>query len=311
MANLLFGDMKLLGKSPEIDRIRKAIKAIAKRDDNVLILGEVGTGRSYVAEGIHRSSSRGDKPFIPIQCGAIGDTIEVESVFGSGQGGETEGQLFAAKGGTIYLDGVDRLDSTLQDKLYNFLITFVSQNGSGEKRFQARIIASSEPFLERAARDGEFRLDLFQELNKFRINLPPIRERKQDIPYLFTYFLETFCREFGKPIPTVPYDIFEAILEYDWPGNVAELRNCVRNLVILSPDGDLSPEFLPFRVQRNPLEALATRDLPTAVSEVERFLIRRALARFEGNQTKAARLLQVSEAALRYKMKKYGFPTAR
>jgi len=205
MANLMFGDMKLLGKSPEIDRIRKAVKVIAKRDDMVLILGEVGSGRSYVAEGIHRSSTRADKPFVTIQCGAIGDTIDEESVFGKSQTHGEEGLLFSAENGTIYLDGVDRLDRSLQDRLFNFLSTYGDGHvdGSEEKKFTARILASAEPSLEEAARNGEFRLDLFQELNKFRINLPPIRERKQDIPYLFTHFLETFCKEFGKPIPTV------------------------------------------------------------------------------------------------------------
>jgi DNA-binding NtrC family response regulator len=312
MEMLMSNELKMLGKSPEISRVSKAIKAMAKRDERVLILGEVGSGRSFIAESIHRLGAKRDKPFLSIQCGAIGDTIDVETIFGDGTNGShsESSYLATAKDGTIYFDGIDRLNSTNQDRLFNFLTTM--DNSKDKKtKYDPRIIASTDPGLEEAVRNRQYRLDLFQWLNEFRINLPPLRERKQDIPFIFSYFLEEFCREFGKAIPTVPYDIFEAVLEYDWPGNVAELRNCVRNLVIMSPDGELSPEFLPFRVKRNPLEVLATRDLPSAVSEVERFLIRKALARFEGNQTKAARLLQVSEAALRYKMKKYGFPSAR
>ncbi len=309
---LMSNELRILGKSPEISRVSKAIKAMAKRDERVLILGEVGSGRSFIAESIHRLSNRKDKPFLAVQCGAIGDTIDEEWVFGDRVSftGSKASYLASVENGTIYFDGIDRLSTVHQDRLYN-LLTTARRRKDGHPRFEPRIVASADPGLEEEVRKRHYRLDLFQWLNEFRINLPSLRERKQDIPFLFSHFLEEFCREFGKPIPTVPYDIFEAVLEYDWPGNVAELRNCVRNLVIMSPDGELAPDFLPFRVKRNPLEVLATRDLPSAVSEVERFLIRKALARFEGNQTKAARLLQVSEAALRYKMKKYGFPSAR
>jgi len=296
----------LAGKSPEITRVRKAVKVFSKEQGNILILGEIGTGRRSLAEKVHALGKSKDKPFNVIECGAIGDTLDVDSVFPNPNNGHDpkEVMLFSAGKGTVFLNGVDRLNPDLQDKLYNFLATIPQ-----DSTFNSRIIAVAEPSLEKKVRDHKFRVDLFHKLDEFRINLPAIRERKQDIPFIFTFFLETFCEEFGKPIPTVPFDVFEAILEYDWPGNIGELRNCVRNLVIMSPDGELVPDYLPFRVQPNPLEALASRDLPSAVSEVERFLIRKALARFEGNQSKAARLLRVSEAALRYKMKKYGLPS--
>ena len=298
--------LKILGKSSEANRIRKAIKYTADRTENVLLLGTVGCGRTTIAKSIHRLSWRRDELFIDIQCGAIGDTIKVEHVFGdfANEPINAKGQLFSAGKGTIYLDGINRLNTELQNRLYNFITVIKEKpNNNIIPPFESRIIASGEPSLEKKIREGTFRLDLFQAIDKFRINVPSIRARKQDIPFLFTHFLEEFCYDFGKPIPTVPYDIFEAIIEYDWPGNIAELRNCVRNLVIMSPEGKLSPEYLPFRAQPHPLEVLASKDLISAVSEVERFLIRKALARYEGNQSKAARLLQVSEAALRYKMK--------
>jgi DNA-binding NtrC family response regulator len=312
MVNFINGDLNILGSSPEISRVRKAVKAAAKLHNHVLMLGEVGSGRSFLAQTIHNISQGTDEEFVNIQCSAIGDTIDADEVFGESDGsGKSDGHLFNAGNGTIYLESIDHLSPDLQDRLYNFITTYTRRNGKNSKAISARIIASAEPALEEDARKRIFRFDLFQELGSFRINVPPIRERRQDILLIFTHFLESFCREFGKPVPTIPYAIFEEILEYDWPGNVEEIRNSVRNMVILSPEGELSAEFLPFHVRKNPLESLAASDLPTAVSQVEKFLIKRALARFEGNQSKAAKILQVSEAALRYKMKKYGLASAR
>jgi len=297
------GKSKILGKSSDINRVRRSVRAMGKQNENVLITGEAGTGRALVAELLHETGNRNNKNFVTIQCGALGDTIDSEQVFGKSlkEGSPNEGTIFKAQGGILYFENVDQLDAELQNKLYNFISTV------NKSVLNARVISSADPAIEAKIRDGAFNNDLFQVLDELRINIPSIRNRKQDIPFIFSNFLEGFCTEFEKPVPTVPYDIFEAILEYDWPGNVAELKNTVRNLVIMSPEGELSPEYLPFRVQPNPLEALASRDLTSAVSEVEKFLIRKALARYEGNQSRAAQLLQVSEATLRYKMKKYGF----
>ncbi len=297
------GKSKILGKSAEINRVRRSVRAMSKQDENVLITGEAGTGRALVAELLHESGNRNNKNFVTIQCSALGDTIDVEQVFGKSlkESSANDGKIFKAQGGILYFENVDQLNAELHNKLFNFISTV------NKSVVNARIISSADPAIEAKIREGTFNNDLFQVLDELRINIPSVRDRKQDIPFIFSHFLEDFCTEFEKPVPTVPYDIFEAILEYDWPGNVAELKNTVRNLVIMSPEGELSPEYLPFRVQPNPLEALANRDLTSAVSEVEKFLIRKALARYEGNQSRAAQLLQVSEATLRYKMKKYGF----
>ncbi len=295
------GKNKILGKSSEISRVRRSVKAMNDKKENVLLVGEVGSGRALIAAQLHETGDRKDKKMVTVLCSAIDDTIEPDTIFGNSKDPAVYNGELDAKEGTIYFDSVDQLSAELQNRLYNFISTV------NPKSLNARIIASADPSLENKIREGEFKLELFQKLDEFRINIPSIRERKQDIPFLFSHFLDNFCAEYEKPLPTVPFDIFEAILEYDWPGNVSELKNSVRNLVIMSPVGELSPEFLPFRVQPNPLEVLASRDLTSAVSEVEKFLIRKALARYEGNQSKAAQLLQVSEATLRYKMKKYGF----
>jgi sigma-54 dependent transcriptional regulator, acetoin dehydrogenase operon transcriptional activator AcoR len=299
----------IAGKSPEITRIKKALKVLANESGSVLFIGEAGSGKNQLAEKIHQIGKRSEHPFVSIECGALGDTIDIDDVFPYSPNTENyeDFQFFSAGQGTLLLNGIDRLDSALQDKLYNFLITL--SHKAKEYKFETRIISSADPSIEDNMRNKDFRPDLFQLLGEYRLQLPPIRDRKQDIPHVFTQYLEQFCDEFSKPIPVVPFEVFESVLEYDWPGNITELRNCVRNLLVMSPDGELSPDYLPFRVQPNPLEALAARDLPSAVSEVEKFLIRKALARFEGNQSKASRVLQVSEAALRYKMKKYGLPS--
>ena len=296
------GKNKILGKSTEISRVRRSIRAMSDKNENILLLAEVGSGRSLIASQIHEQGSRKKENFVTIQCSAIGDTIDPDALFGNGSDSKSfDGPLKEAKDGTLYFESVDQLPVDIQGRLYNFIKT-VNPNG-----LNARIIASADPSLDKKLRSNGFKIELFQVLDEFRINVPSIRDRKQDIPFLFSHFLDDFCSEYEKPVPTVPFEIFEAILEYDWPGNVSELKNSVRNLVIMSPPGELSPEYLPFRVQPNPLEVLASRDLTSAVSEVEKFLIRKALARYEGNQSKAAQLLQVSEATLRYKMKKYGF----
>jgi len=297
------GKSKMLGKSAEISRVRRSIRAMSKQNENVLIMGEAGTGRSLVAELLHESGNRNNKSFVKIHCSALGDTIDSEQIFGKSlkNGSANNGKIYKAQDGVLYFQNVDQLNAESQSKLYNFITTV------NNVILNTRIVASAEPTIESKIKEGKFSNDLFQKLDELRINIPSIRDRKQDIPFIFSNFLDEFCNEYEKSVPTVPYDVFEAILEYDWPGNMAEIRNTVRNLVIMSPEGELSPEYLPFRVQPNPLEALANRDLTSAVSEVEKFLIRKALARYEGNQSRAANLLQVSEATLRYKMKKYGF----
>ncbi|MBN1540973.1 sigma-54-dependent Fis family transcriptional regulator [candidate division KSB1 bacterium] len=304
-------ELKMLGKSPEMSRVRKAVKNVAKLDTAVLLVGETGTDKRFIAEHIHQLSARKEGPFVVIPCGAIRDTIDVEQVFRvpSDDKPLDEPQLFAAAKGTLYLERVDRLSADLQERLYNFLTTFSSSKR--ESRFKARLISSAEPTLYETPQSGGIRQDLLQLLAAFRIDIPPLRDRKQDIPFLFTQLLEQLSQEYGKSMPTIPYSVFEAILDYPWPGNLHEMRNVIRNLVIMSPEGELAAEYLPFFSKPDPLEFLAGHDLPTAVGEVEKFLIRKALTKYEGNQSKAARMLQVSEAALRYKMKKYGFPSAR
>jgi len=301
----------LIGQSPEIMKTKKMIREVAKTNENALIIGEVGSGRKHVAREIHHRSRLKNRPFIVLNCTAVGDTITDADLFGAkiegSRGVERRiGLLEQAKRGILYLENVDELNPEFQQKFFNIL---------KEKKFKKldenvfinidfRVIAASTD--EQLPKKDALRRDLLTMLSGFTIRIPPLRKRNQDIPYLFTHFLEKYCEEFKREMPTVSAELFESLIEYEWHGNVQELKNAVRNLVIMSPEKELSIEYLPFEVKKHPFEFLGDRNLPEAVSEVEKWFIKKSLRRFAGNQTKAARALNVSEAALRYKMKKYG-----
>lgn len=302
----------LTGKSPEIIAIRRMIREIAKTDDNVLIIGEVGSGKQRVAEEIHQRSQRHNKPFVVLNCTAVGDTILDADLFGQTFEGDTGKQrtigLFEqANNGIIYLDNLGDLKSEYQQRFLNIFHDgrFRRLDEDGFTDLDTRVVGAvdDEKFMERT----DFRHDLLEIVNRFHIHVPPLRQRKQDIPILFSHFLEELCQKRSRPVPPVPTEIFESLIEYKWHGNVQELMNTVRNLVMMSEEGKLSVEYLPFEIKKHPLNFLKDKDLPEAVAEVEMFLLRKMLQKFAGNQTKTAHALNVSEATLRYKMKKYGF----
>ncbi len=301
----------LPGQSPEIIRIKKFIREVAKTDDNILFIGETGVGKKYVAGQIHERSRLKNRPFVVINCTAVGDTLTDGNLFGetkeTDRGMErTIGLFEQAHKGILYLENVHELAPEYQQKFINIFkeSRFKRTGEPGLVKSEFRIFASTSD--ERLADQETFRKDLYAVLSAFSIQIPPLRKRKQDIPELFGIFLQSFCDEFHKEMPTVTAELFESLIEYEWRGNVQELKHAVRNLVLMSPEGQLALEYLPFEIRKHPFEFLAEKDLQGAISEVERYLIAKALRRFAGNQTKAARALNVSEAALRYKMKKYG-----
>jgi DNA-binding NtrC family response regulator len=302
----------LIGQSPQIMKIKKMIREIAKTNDHVLIIGEVSTGRKQAAREIHHRSSQKRRPFIVLNCTAVGDTIQDVDLFGTErdteQGIERKiGILEQANRGILFLENIDDLKPEYQQKLMN-----ISKEGRFQKisddsfhPISLRVIASTPD--EKLFKKESIRKDLLSLISTFTLHIPPLRKRKQDIPFLFSSFLENTCEDMQRELPIIPAEIFESLIEYDWPGNVLELKNSVRNLVLMSPEDKLSIEYLPFEIKKHPFEFLEERDLPEAVAEVERYMIRKALRKFAGNQTKAAKLLNVSEAALRYKMKKFGY----
>ncbi len=303
------------GNSPEAKRINRAIKKFSKVDNNILIVGDTGTGKEFTARNIHALSSRQSRPFVVLNCSALGYTLDKRDIFGeetehAGTIQRTIGLLEKANRGVLYLDNLNETPEEYQLELLHVLKEkkFRRIGGTENIDLDVRIISGCNENIETQLDAGDFRKDLYYQLKSLSINIPSLKDRKQDIPELFIYFLKKYCKENDQEIPAVPAEIFESILEYEWRGNIRELKNCVENLVMMSPNGDLSTDFLPFEIKRHPLDFLEVRNLKGVISEVETYLIKKALGKFAGNQVKAARLLGIPEATLRFKMKKYAIP---
>jgi len=308
-------DEPIIGSSPEAKRLRRAARKLAKIDSNVLIVGETGVGKEFIARHIHLASSRKNRTFVKINCSTVGKTIDAKHLYGEEIEGDqsvtrTIGLLEKAHKGILFLDNLNDLSPDFQDEFLQVLQDkkFRRVGGKENVDLDIRIISTSDDDMASIVEKRKFRRDLFHHLNTLTLRIPALRERRQDIPELFSYFTKKFCTESDREAPAVQSEIFESILEYEWKGNVRELENTVQNLVVMSPEGELSAEFLPFRIKKHQFDFLEPKNLKGVVSDVEIYLIRKALNKFGGNQVKAAKILGIPEATLRFKMKKYAIP---
>jgi two-component system, NtrC family, response regulator AtoC len=313
-------------------------KVAASAATTILIQGESGTGKDLIAKSIHYESSRQGRPFVAINCSAIPETLMEAELFGHEKGAFTDakamkkGLFEVGDGGTLFLDEIGELSPFLQAKLLRVLEDQVIRRVGGVRDMQVdvRVIAASNRDLERAVRDGHFRQDLYYRLAIISIFIPPLRERKEDILPLVEFFLEHYNRKFRKSAHGITEETRRLLLNYDWPGNVRELKNAIERAMILEEEPLLRPAYLPFSVAQphagvtafehtsspsggaQPLSdgrwlpPLTIPEGGTSLEEVERTLVELALRQSEGNQTHAARLLDISRDALRYKMKKFG-----
>ena len=331
----LYGIANIVGRSKATEQILMKIRKVAdSAASTVLIQGESGTGKDVVAKAIHYASSRADKPFMNITCTALTESLLESEMFGHERGAFTDaknlkkGLLEVANGGTVFLDEIGDMGAQLQSKVLRFLEdkTFKRVGGSVDIHVDVRVIAATNRDLEKMARAGSFREDLFYRLNVVPIDLPPLRERKEDIPDLVDHFLEHFNRDFKKHTLRVTDEAMACLMRHDWPGNVRELRNVIERVMILEDREEVDVTDLPEElVQRaGPVEdedvagdpsaagaanAAALIQLPEAgisLRDVQFELVRQALERTGGNQTKAAQLLRITRDALRYKMKSFG-----
>jgi DNA-binding NtrC family response regulator len=318
-----YGFSSIIGKSMAMKRIFRTIRKVADSEaSSVLIEGESGTGKELVAKAIHYESKRSAKPFVPINCAALPETLLESELFGYEKGAFTDakqlkkGQLELAEGGTIFLDEIGDISPAIQAKLLRVLETrsFKRLGGVEDIQINVRIIAATNADLTEALKDGTFRQDLYYRLKVIHIWIPPLRERKEDIPLLTKYFIDCYNQEFKKQVTGVHPDAETVLLNYSWPGNVRELRNVIERVMILENDPIIRPEYLLIDVDkegRNMDYSVAfVPEIPDegiSLYEVEKQLIRRALEKTGNNQTKAAKLLAVSRDVMRYKMKKYGF----
>ena len=313
-------------------------KVAASEASTILIQGESGTGKDLIAKAIHYQSTRQDRPYVAINASAIPETLMEAELFGHERGAFTDakamkkGLFEVADGGTLFLDEIGELSPFLQAKLLRVLEDQMIRRVGGVRDIQVnvRVIAASNRDLERAVREGHFRQDLYYRLAIISIFIPPLRERKDDVLPLVDFFLEHYNRKLKKAIRGLSDDTRRLLLAHDWPGNVRELKNAIERAMILEEEPVLRSTYLPFSVAQphagvtafehtsSPpsggqpladgrwLPPLTIPEGGTSLAEVERAMVELALRQAGGNQTHAARLLDISRDALRYKMKKFG-----
>ncbi|MCL4193924.1 MAG: sigma-54 dependent transcriptional regulator, partial [Thermoguttaceae bacterium] len=283
----------------------------------VLITGESGTGKSMIARAVHRRSSRRDRPFVEVACGALPETLLESELFGhvagafTGATGEKMGKFMQADGGTIFLDEIGTASPAMQVKLLRVLQEFAFEQVGGTKTFNvdARVILATNEDLAGAVTQGRFRQDLYYRVNVINIELPPLRERISDIPLLARHFLEEVCEETGKPNRELTDEAMAALQHYRWPGNVRELQNVIERAVLLGKSEQIGVDDLPRNVlAAAPMsfDAIAGRSLKDAMSAPERQIILDALREHDWNRQATAEALGINRTTLYKKMKRLG-----
>ncbi len=306
----------LIGRSRVISELQELIAKVADTPATVLIEGESGTGKEVVARLLHTGGSRAKKPFVALNCAAIPETLLESELFGYERGAFTgadtrkKGKFEIASSGTIFLDEIGEISLHIQAKLLRVLQekVFERVGGNEQLKMEARVIAATNRNLKKCVREGTFREDLYYRLQVIPINMPALRERKEDIPDLVNCFLRKY--DYRGRIKGLTAEAFEKLQGYDWPGNIRELENAIERAVILCNQDYITPAYLPMEMA-DQIETSHefTMTLPPqgiSLETVERELILMALERSRGNQTKAARLLGITRSALIYRIEKYG-----
>jgi len=307
---------RLVGESDAIRKVFALIQRVAQTDATVLVQGENGTGKELVAHAIHQASKRNQGPFVPINCGAIPENLLESELFGHERGAFTdayrtrEGKFEIAEGGTLFLDEIGELPTHLQVKLLRFLQDHVVERVGGRdaQHVDARVVAATNHDLKAAMAEGRFREDLYYRLSVVNIQVPPLRERGDDLRMLADYFLDFYARHYKRRLKGFTQSALRAIQNHPWPGNVRELENRVQRGVILSSDAYLRPEDLELGEADHPTPA---RTLQDARDDAERTLLVEALVRNAGNITRAARDVDVSRPTLHDLLRKHAIDAAR
>ena len=302
----------LVGMSPRMERVYKMIEKVGQRDHPVLILGESGTGKELVARSIHYLGPRKDKPFVPVECSALVPTLVESELFGYTRGAFTgalqakQGLMESANGGTLFLDEIGEMSLEMQAKLLRSLQQKeIKPVGSTERRpINVRIVAATNRDLEWATKNGLFRQDLYFRLNVVQIKLPPLRERKSDIPLLVTTFLEKLLRTSDTP-RELTEDAMRRLMAYDWPGNVRELENAIERAVALGSGPYVSVNDLPSSLQYPTSDRAPVREEMLPLEELERRAILSTLNQTGGDKQAAARALGIGKTTLYRKLKQY------
>lgn len=313
-----YGFGNIIGRSPSIVKVFELIKRVAELNVNILITGESGTGKELVARAIHYSGTRHERPFVPVNCGAIPETLMESELFGYKKGAFTgaardkRGLFEEANGGTIFLDEIGDLPLHLQVKLLRVLEEKKIRplGGTEATNVDVRVIAATNKKLEDEVTNGKFREDLFYRLNVIKIVLPPLRERKIDVSPLAIHFINKYSLEMDKDIRGISPKALEILENYHYPGNVRELENIIARCVALESSNVIRQETLPQLVTGRDYLDLDTSfasnsSLDTLLGDVEKKMIEKALRTTNGNKTEAARLLGITLRSLRYRLAKH------
>ncbi len=308
---------RLIGQSPNFEALLRCARMVAATDATVLIMGETGTGKELMAGVIREYSRRQDHPFVTINCAALPETLAESELFGHRRGsftGATEtkiGRLKSAHGGTVFLDEIDSMPLSLQAKFLRFLETGEIQpvGETASQIIDVRIVAATNARLMERIEQGEFRRDLYYRLNVVPLEIPPLRERLDDLEALLKHFMGGFSARHGIDPPKIGKSAMQRLMHYPWPGNIRELRNVCERLCILCAGQIVDETMLPAEIVTGVQERPPEISLPEGgltLEAVETDLIRQALERGQGNRSKAARLLGISRDTLLYRMQKYG-----
>ncbi len=309
----------IVSKNEKMQKIFDVIKKVSHYKSTVLITGESGTGKELVARALHYNSDRSENPFIAVNCGAIPENLLESELFGHAKGAFTDairtkkGLFEEADGGTLFLDEIGELPAQLQVKLLRVL-----QDGEirriGEAKpiqIDVRIVAATVKDLPKEVNEGRFREDLFYRLNVLPLHIPPLRERKEDIPLLVHHFIGKYNQAMNKNVKNLDHKAMETLMNYKWYGNVRELENTIERAIVLSEKDDIESENLPAEIQNSGQafqpESLSEEEysIKKASRSLEINLIKKALRKTKGNHTHAARILEISHRALLYKIKEY------
>lgn len=312
----------IIGTSSAMRRVFGLVEKVARTDLSVLITGESGTGKELIAKAIHQQSARRDRPFVVINCGAIPEGLLESELFGHRKGAFTgayahaRGKLEAADGGTVLLDEIGDLPLALQVKLLRVLEGGeLNRVGETEPRHvDVRFLTATNRDLSKMVADGRFREDLYFRLNVVPIHLPPLRDRREDIPLLADYFLQDAAQRFQRPGLHFAKEVFRYFQTYAWPGNVRELKHTVERLAVITETNVVNTSDLPENLTATTGSAanvlIQLPDDGIDLEEVEREILRQALERHGGNQTRAAQYLNITRSALIYRMQKYSLQQA-
>lgn len=305
---------KIIGKSTEMQKVFEMIKKVASSKASVLITGESGVGKELVADAIHNLSSRKDHQCIKVHCAALSETLLESELFGHEKGAFTgaenlvKGRFELAHESTIFLDEIGEINPSVQIKILRVLQEKAFERVGGQETINVdvRIVAATNRNLEEEVKNGKFREDLYYRLNVVHIHVPPLRERKDDIPLLIAKFVEEFAEENEKVISGIDARAKSAMYNYNWPGNIRELRNCIESAVVMASGEEITLEDLPPTVSKAAAEQSISIPANSTLDDAEKIIILQTLAANKNNKSKTAELLGIGRKTLHRKLEEYG-----